>query len=79
MYSFTSEDLIQYIYNETSIQKTAAIKAALETDWILKESYDEIILAQSALKKINLSPRKQVVDKILAYAEKSLRHSTTEA
>lgn len=79
MYSFTSEDLIQYIYNETSIQKTAAIKAALETDWILKESCDEIILAQSALKKISLSPRKQVIDKILAYAEKSLRHSTTEA
>lgn len=79
MYSFTSEDLLQYIYNETSIQKTAAIKAALETNWILKESYDEIILAQSALKKINLSPRKQVIDKILDYAEKSIRHSTTEA
>lgn len=79
MYSFTPEDLIQFIYNETSIQKTAAIKAALDTDWVLKESYEEIILAQSALKQINIAPRKQVIDKILAYAEKSLRHSSTEA
>lgn len=79
MYSFTSEDLIQYVYNETSIQKTAAIKAALESDWILKEKYVDIMSAHSALEKVSLSPRKQVVDRILAYAEKSALHTTTEA
>jgi len=79
MYSFTSEDLIQYVYNETSLQKTAAIKAALESDWTLKEKYVDIISAHSTLEKVNLSPRKQVVDRILAYAEKSALHTTTEA
>lgn len=79
MYSFTSEDLIQYVYNETSIQKSAAIREALETDWILKEKYDDIISAHSTLEKLSLSPRKQVVDRILRYAEKSALHSTTEA
>ena len=79
MYSFTSEDLLQYIYRETSTQKTAAIKAALETDWILKELHAELISAQLSLETINLSPRKQAIDIILEYAEKSAMNTTTEA
>ena len=78
MYSFTTDDLLQYIYNETSILKTAAIKVALDTDWILNELYTELISAQSILEKINLSPRKQAIDRILAYADKATMH-TTEA
>ena len=38
MTKFTPEDLVQYLYKETSVQKTAAINAALETDWNLQES-----------------------------------------
>lgn len=78
MHSFTPEDLIQYIYNETSTQKSAAIKVALEADWNLREKYDEIMSAHKSLEKVTLSPRKKAVDKILAYAEKSVRHLTTE-
>ena len=76
MHSFTSEELIQFIYNETSTQKTAAIKLALETDWSLRETYDEILTIHSSLEKITLSPRQQAVDKILEYAEKSVTHLT---
>ena len=78
MHSFTPDDLIQYVYNETSSQKTAAIKAALQTDWSLREKYDEIVSAQNCLENVNLSPRKSVVDKILDYAEKSVIHQITE-
>ena len=78
MHSFTPEDLIQYVYNESSTQKSAAIKVALETDWSLREKYDEIMSAHKSLEKVSLSPRKTAVDKILAYAEKSVRHLTTE-
>ena len=78
MHSFTSEDLVQYIYNETSTQKSAAIKVALDTDWNLREKYDEIMSAHKSLEKVTLSPRKKAVDNILAYAEKSVRHLTTE-
>ena len=78
MHSFTPEDLIQYIYNETSTQKSAAIKVALDTDWNLREKYDEIISAHKSLENLTLSPRKKAVDNILAYAEKSVRHLTTE-
>ena len=30
MHNFTQEDLLQYLYNETSPAQTAAIKAALK-------------------------------------------------
>ena len=78
MYSFTPEDLIQYVYNETSTQKSAAIKVALEADWTLREQYEEILSAQKSLEKVTLSPRKNVIDNILAYAEKSVIHADTE-
>ena len=78
MHSFTPDDLIQYVYDETSLQKTAAIKAALQTDWSLREKYNEIVSAQKCLEKVSFSPRKLALDKILAYAEKSVIHQTTE-
>ncbi len=79
MYSITQEDLIQYVYNETSIERTAAIKMALDTDWGLREKYEEIMSTLKTLEKVNLSPRKKTVDAILAYAEKSVTHLITEA
>lgn len=77
MHSFTPEDLLQYLYGETSPEKTAAIKAALETDWSLQEKFQVITSARERLGKLNFSPRKQVVDKILQYAEKSVNELTT--
>ena len=78
MFSFTQEDLLQYLYSETSIEKTAAIKAAQDTDWSLREQYKEITTAQQRLEKFMLSPRKKVVDEILTYAEKAVIELTTE-
>jgi hypothetical protein len=42
MQRFTQEELVQYLYNETSTEKTAAIKAALETNRDLKEKFEII-------------------------------------
>ncbi len=78
MHSFTPDDLIQYVYNETSLQKTAAIKAALQTDWSFREKYNEIVSAHKCLEKVSLSPRKMAVDNILDYAEKSVLRQTTQ-
>ena len=58
MHNFTPEDLVQYLYNETSPEKTTAIKAALETDWTLREMYDVIVSAQKRLEAFELSTKK---------------------
>ena len=70
MHSFTQEDLIQYMYAETSTEKTAAIKLALNTDWKLREAYEVLTSAQKGLEKVSLSPRKKAFDFIINYAGK---------
>ena len=70
MIKITPEELVRYLYNETSEQKTAKIKAALETDWNLRDTYNKLAGAQKNLNEITLSPRAKTVDKILEYASK---------
>jgi hypothetical protein len=72
MHNFTPEDLVQYMYSETSPEKTTAIKAALETDWTLREMYDVIVSAQKRLEAFELSPREESVNNILRHAEKAI-------
>lgn len=70
MYNYTPEDLLQFTYNETSPEQTAAIRAALENDWSLREKLELIQAAQQKLDTLELSPRPEALDKILNHAEK---------
>lgn len=70
MTKITPEDLVRYLYNETSDQKSAAIKTALQTDWNLRESYEKLENSHKNLNSIKLSPRPESVNKILEYASK---------
>ena len=79
MHSFTPEDLLQYLYSETSTEKTAAIKAALESDWSLREKFEVISTGSKRLEKITLSPRKKTIDNILSYAEKAVEELSHQA
>ena len=72
MDNFTPDDLVQYLYNETSQAKSEAIKKALENDWTLREMYDVIVSAQKRLEAFELSPREEAVNKILRHAEKTI-------
>ncbi len=76
MHNFTPEDLLLYLYNETSPAQTASIKAALETDWSLREKMDELTAAQKQLTAIKLSPSYSTIGNILNYAEKSVAELT---
>lgn len=76
---FTTEDMIQYLYNETSPQMTSAIKAALESDWTLREKFEELQSTVKTLKPVVMSPRKQTIDFILNYAEKGVEEHTLQA
>jgi hypothetical protein len=72
MNTFTPEELIQYMYKETSTEKTAAIKAALQNDWQLREYYENLAATKKQLDDVRLSPREDTIKKILDYAEKSI-------
>ncbi len=77
MNSFTPEDLLQYLYKETSTEKTAAITAALESDWSLREKFEVISSGKKRLETLQLSPRKKTIDNILKYAEKAVEEIST--
>ncbi|MGB4844239.1 MAG: hypothetical protein WBP16_07230 [Ferruginibacter sp.] len=79
MHNFTPEDLLLYLYNETSPAQTAQIKAALETDWSLREKFEVITSAQKRLEALKMSPSQQTVDNILNYAEKAVAELSPQA
>ena len=80
MHNFTQEELLQYLYKETSTDKTAAIEAALSSDWNLREKLSELQTAQQQLNEVKpVSPRKATIDKILQYAEKSVEELSEQA
>ena len=70
MLKITPEELVRYLYNETSEQETVAIEAALQTDWNLLETFEKLLSAQQRLNEVNLSPEPQEVNKIIKYASK---------
>ena len=79
MHSFTQEDLLLYMYDECSPEKTTAIREALLNDWALREMLNSLGEGQDNLDDIKLSPRPQTIDNILQYAEKSLEELSSHA
>jgi hypothetical protein len=68
---FTPEDLLRYLYNETSPQKAAAIEAALQEDWTLREKLEVFRASLTNLDTIIESPRMEVILNVMAYARET--------
>ncbi len=71
MVNFTPEDLLLYLYNETSAKQTAEIKQALKDDWTLREKVTVLKTSMQRLNKIIEAPRTEVVLNILKYARET--------
>jgi hypothetical protein len=69
MTNFTPEDLLLYLYKETSIEQTTAIEAALEKDWTLREKLNVLKASMQRLEKLKVAPRTEVVLNVLNYAK----------
>jgi hypothetical protein len=69
MTNFTPEDLLLYLYKETSPKKTAIIEEALKKDWTLREKLAVLKISMQKLDKIVESPRTEVVLNVLNYAK----------
>lgn len=70
----TQDDLLQYLYEETSTEKKLYIMHALETDAALKERFQVLAAANERLNRIELmSPDSRSLEKIFQYAEKGMK------
>lgn len=72
MESITLDDLLQYLYKETSPEKTAAIAAALEADYSLREKLNVMASASKRLDALRMQPRQQTIDNIMQHAAKGM-------
>lgn len=68
MTNFTPEDLLLYLYKETSEQETKAIEAALQKDWTLREKLGVLKASMDRLDKLVTTPRTEVVLNVLNHA-----------
>lgn len=75
MTNFTPEDLLLYLYKETSAEETNRIEAALQKDWTLREKLTVLKTSMQRLDKITESPRTEVVLNVLNHARE---HSAEE-
>jgi hypothetical protein len=69
---FTPEDLLQYLYKETSTQQNADIEKALLEDWTLREKLQVLQESIDRLDAEVKSPRPEVVLRALSYARKTM-------
>ncbi len=68
MSNFTPEDLLMYLYKETTPEQSAAIDEALKNDWTLREKLNVLRASMQRIDTIVESPRTEVVLNILNYA-----------
>ena len=70
---FTPEDLLRYLYKESSPELTAAIQLALNDNWTLKEQLEELQTSvnQLDIEKQVVAPRMEVVLRVLQYARET--------
>jgi hypothetical protein len=73
MTTFTPEDLLLYLYKETSEKQTFAIENALKQDWTLREKLAVLKTSLERLDGIKKSPRTRIVLNILNYARKNAK------
>lgn len=69
MTNYTTEDLIQYMYRETTEEQTREIEKAIQSDWSLKDMLEALQASMQQLDSMISSPRKQSVKAILDYAK----------
>ena len=72
---FTPEELLQYLYKETSPEKSAAIEAALRDDWTLREKFEVLQASTQNLNTALESPRMEVILRVMEYARETVADS----
>lgn len=68
---FTKNDLIRYIYKETSISETLAIKVALRSNLEIHVKYQELLQGFQQLPKVKFSPAASTIQNILRYSQRT--------
>lgn len=78
MHNYSPEELILYLYKETSPATTAAIDEALISDWTLREKLTVLKDSMERLNSITVSPRTEAILNILKKAQQPVELTSTK-
>jgi hypothetical protein len=70
MHNYSPEDLLCFLYRESSPEATAAIEKALQEDWTLREKLAVLKTSMDRLNSIVVAPRTEIILNILRHARK---------
>ena len=65
--TFTQDDLIRFIYRETTEEETQEINRVLKTDPELNRKYRELLLSAKRLDKATVEPSSGTIERIINY------------
>lgn len=66
--TFTQNDLLRYIYSETSMTETKEIRQAIAEDAILRNEYDSLLEGYKILPKVKFQPSRSALQNIMDYS-----------
>ncbi len=67
--TFTRNDLVRYLYQETTIEENHLIKQALLTNDRLNEEYFELVKCKSEMEEVEEGPSSRCVNKVMDIAK----------
>lgn len=73
--TFTQNDIIRYIYKETSDEENAEIESALMCDIVLQETYQELFLTSKQLDLTEIVPSDKIIRRVLNYSKSIDMHA----
>ena len=73
--TFTQDDLVRYIYQETTAEESIEIETALVFDEVLSERYNDLRRTVEGLDEVICAPSNVAIDKILSYSRSYDLHS----
>lgn len=66
--TFTPNDVIRYIYKETSEEESGLIAYTLLTDTELRTFYEEMLIMKQEISKLTKEPSDKAIEQILTYS-----------
>ncbi|GAA4740046.1 hypothetical protein [Flavisolibacter ginsenosidimutans] len=71
MHNYTPEELLLYLYKESSAAQSLALEEELKSNWALREKLAVMKTAMERLNNIAVSPRTEAVLNVMRYAQEA--------
>jgi hypothetical protein len=69
--TFTINDLVRFLYHETSIQESMTLANELAENVILKEQFEDLLEGKSSLERGGFTPSSKVLKNIMVHSRKT--------